>query len=182
LLDGALVSFRRLCWPNGGLRSLAGPPGSGFFRLTALVRLQPGERARFPCGEILADVSDGLSVPVIRSGNTGKSRFLGASLRLFVPTPFQDSGRTVPIADDLFQSRLSRAEGGRHTVIRRCPEPGPSGATPSFWPGDAMGGAHRTTAVLDWGSARLHTHPDGLETAPTWRRGTWRMRGRASPS
>jgi hypothetical protein len=31
-------------------------------------------------------------VPVIRSGNTGKSRFLEASLAVAVPIPFQDSG------------------------------------------------------------------------------------------
>ena len=74
-----------------------------FLRLLALVQLQPGERARFPCGEILADTADGLSVPVVRSGNTGKSRFLEASLALATPIPFQDSPPSVPIADDLFQ-------------------------------------------------------------------------------
>ena len=53
--------------------------------------------------EILADVPDGLSVPVIRSGNTGKSRFLEASLAVAVPSLFQDSsagrsktGRSTP--------------------------------------------------------------------------------------
>ena len=63
--------------------------------MLALVRLQPGERARFPCGEIPAAVPDGLSVPVVRSGNTGKSRFLEASLPMAVPIPFQDPARSV---------------------------------------------------------------------------------------
>ncbi len=53
--------------------------------------------------EIPAAVPDGLSVPVVRSGNTGKSRFLEASLALAAPIPFQDSRPSVPIADDLFQ-------------------------------------------------------------------------------
>lgn len=91
-LDGLMVSFRCV-WLAGGLMSLAAAPPLGWFlRLLALVRLQPGERARFPCGEIPAAVPDGLSVPVVRSGNTGKSRFLGASLPVAVPIPFQDSG------------------------------------------------------------------------------------------
>ncbi len=81
-----------------------------FLRLLALVELQPGERARFPCGEILADTADGLSVPVVRSGNTGKSRFLEASLAVAVPIPFPDSGRTVPIGGELF---LFRSNGAR---------------------------------------------------------------------
>ncbi len=46
--------------------------------------------------EILADVPDGLSVPVIRSGNTGKSRFLEASLAVAVPIPLQDPARSGP--------------------------------------------------------------------------------------
>ncbi len=76
--------------------------------LIALVRLQPGERARFPCGEIPAAVPDGLSVPVVRSGNTGKSRFLEASLPVAVPNPFQDPARSVPRRGDLLQLRFNR--------------------------------------------------------------------------
>ena len=88
-----------------------------FLRLIALVQLQPGERARFPCGEILADTADGLSVPVVRSGNTGKSRFLEASLAPAVPIPLQDSGRTVLTGGDLFQSRSNRSQGSRRGLL-----------------------------------------------------------------
>lgn len=105
----ALLSVR--VWLAGGLMSLASPPTTGFLRLLALLRLQPGERARFPCGEIPADVPDGRSVPVIRSGNTGESRFLGASLAVAVPIPFQDSGCAVPNRGAWLQFRSNR---GRH--------------------------------------------------------------------
>jgi hypothetical protein len=65
--------------------------------LVALIWLQPGEQARCPVGVILAESPDGLSVPVIRSGNTGKSRFLAASVAVSVPIPLQDPDRSGQI-------------------------------------------------------------------------------------
>lgn len=108
--DGLLVSSRCMsvdCWIGVAGKVLL---LNWFLRLLALVRLQPGERARFPCGEIPAAVPDGFSVPVVRSGNTGKSRFLEASLALAVPIPLQDSGASVPIDGGLFQLGFSRGQ------------------------------------------------------------------------
>jgi len=59
------------------------------------------------------------SVPVIRSGNTGKSRFLGASLAVAVPIPFQVSRRSFPSGGALLQLRSNR---GRDVPSQGCAE------------------------------------------------------------
>lgn len=60
----------------------------------------------------------GLSVPVIRAGDTGKSRFLGIRLTAAVPIPFQDPARAVPIGPDLLQFHSNRRRAGHSGAWR----------------------------------------------------------------
>ena len=83
----------------------------------------------FSFGEIPAAVPDGLSVPVVRSGNTGKSRFLGASLPVAVPIPFQDSRRAVPSGGAPFHFRSNRGRHGHSQGLRRQRADGDEGCS-----------------------------------------------------
>jgi len=72
----------------------------------------------------LLDVPDGLSVPVVRSGNTGKSRFQGLSLWANDPCAVQNPVLSDPTSANLVQVR-SRARGPHaddadHGVIWRA--------------------------------------------------------------
>lgn len=101
--SGVLPSIAEVCgWSlvDGGYEVLR---SSGMLSLVALVQRRPGERARFPCGEILADTPDGLSVPVIRAGGTGKSRFQVLSLSASDPCAVQDPVLFDPSSRDLVQ-------------------------------------------------------------------------------
>jgi hypothetical protein len=96
-------------WSMVAARSLR---SSGMLILVALVQRRPGERAHFPCGEILADTPDGLSVPVIRAGGTGKSRFQVFSLSASDPCAVQDPVLFDPSSRDLVQVPIRCAVSG----------------------------------------------------------------------
>ena len=155
---------------------MVSPPSSWFLRLLALLRLQPGERARFPCGEIPADVPDGRSAPVIRSGNTGESRFLGASLAVAVPIPFQDAGASRSKTGKSTPTFLQSERGGG---VR---PPDGSGAahaharlTALLWPeassskGEAEGTrSQRLPSLLIRCSGSRRTASEGVPLEPDW--------------
>jgi len=152
------------CLLIGGLMSLARSSLLlDFLRLLALVRLQPGERARFPVGVILAESPDGLSVPVVRSGNTGKSRFLEASLAVAVPIPFHHSRRTTQVgrwcAPISFQLRDGACVGRLCADSERAPT-----------------GVLRGVTRVQGGETVRRTCPParrGVRRLPVWRRHGW---------
>jgi len=108
-LDGLMISFSvRVMWLVGWDVLWQVLLLTGFRLLVPCFDFSLESELVFLAERSLLTVPDGLSAPVIRSGNTGKSRFLEANLGAAVPIRFQGPAQVVPRRGDLLQLRFSR--------------------------------------------------------------------------